>query len=278
MSTRSAPTSIAPPARCLAIALWLALVPCAARADVTVGITPATQTVPPDSSFTITVDVTQAGSAFNGFDLVVSYDRTALTFLSQSQLQQEGCLMTGGCSAACGTTFYDAHAAADSVAVTDILLCDQVALTGPGTLVKLKFRAASTPETTTIQIRRVAFYNAGQYVTPVITSGAQVRIARSVGVGTPGRAAGLAIVAGPNPTHGPVSFAITSDRAVESVLEVRDVAGRLVRRLGTGGGVGLRRVTWDGRDAHGVPSPPGIYLASVIEPGRVARARLVLVH
>jgi len=55
------------------------------------------------AEFDLELRVTQAGSAFNGFDADVSFDPSAITFvpLSPTSLQQ-GSLMTS----ACGNTFH----------------------------------------------------------------------------------------------------------------------------------------------------------------------------
>src|SRR5262249_57742701 len=82
----------------LCAALGLAAPP--ARAAINVGLVPATQTVTPGSDFDLFIDVTSAGSAFNGFDAVVSFAPAALTFVPLvPSTSQQGCLMTGGCSA-----------------------------------------------------------------------------------------------------------------------------------------------------------------------------------
>ncbi|MGH3053796.1 MAG: hypothetical protein ACRDL7_02320, partial [Gaiellaceae bacterium] len=66
----------------LTIAPWLAG---AAFADgVHVGLGPAVQSVPAGADFVIEVRVTEAGSAFNAFDLVVGFDPSALTFMPAS--------------------------------------------------------------------------------------------------------------------------------------------------------------------------------------------------
>src|SRR6476646_1482896 len=67
-----------------------------ARAAVSVALTPPTQTVTPGTDFDVFVDVTAAGSAFNGYDLVLAFDPAALTLLPTSPTTlQQGCLMTG---------------------------------------------------------------------------------------------------------------------------------------------------------------------------------------
>jgi flagellar hook capping protein FlgD len=269
--------------RCVVLGLLLgggfAALPARATAGVRLAVIPGTQTVPPGAFFDVELDVTVPGSAFNGFDAVVSYNPAALTFQPASPLSaQQGCLMTGGCSAACGQTFHDFHAAGDSLAITDILLCDQISLTGPGQVYKLRFKASTTPQTTVIAIRSAAFYDAGVYVTPVVTSGDSVRIAFGTGVGPTALAAGLRIAAGPNPARGAVALTVTSDRGGWQEIEAHDLAGRLVRRIADGpAGPGVRRLTWDGTDARGARARAGVYLVSVREGGRTALARVVVI-
>src|SRR5689334_9098007 len=158
-----------------------------AAAAVSVGLTPASQTVTPGTDFDLFFDSISAGASFNGFDAVISYDPAALTFvpLAPTSLQQ-GCLMTGSCSAACGSTFHLFNAAGDSLSVSDVLLCDQTFLTGPGHLYKLRFHASSTPQITHVRIRRTSFYNAGVFVTPVSTADAVIGIGITLGVGPTG--------------------------------------------------------------------------------------------
>ena len=96
----------------LAIAMFAAPV-CAQ--GVRVALLPAQQTVTPGSEFEITLQIPQAGSAFKGFDAVVGYNPAALTLLPLAPTTlQQGCLMTGSCSAACGNTLHLFSAAGDS--------------------------------------------------------------------------------------------------------------------------------------------------------------------
>src|SRR5215831_4914036 len=76
-------------------ALALCAAPARTGASVSMGLTPASQSVPTGSDFDLFIDVTSAGSAFNGFDAVVSFDPAALTFLPLAPTSsQQGCLMT----------------------------------------------------------------------------------------------------------------------------------------------------------------------------------------
>src|SRR5262249_45547425 len=83
-------------------------------------------------------------SAFLGFHAVVDFAPAALPLLPASPTTlQQGCLMTGACSAACGNTFHTFTAAGDTAAMSDILICNQITLTGPGHLYQLRFHASS---------------------------------------------------------------------------------------------------------------------------------------
>lgn len=258
-----------------AVALAFALLAAPARAAVTVAITPANGTVTPGTDFDLFVDVMSAGSQFNGFEFVVEFDPAVLTFvpLAPTTLQQ-GCLMTGGCGGACGNTFHQFAAAGDSLKVNDVLLCNQVALTGPGRLYKLRFHASNTPQATTVKFRRVRFYNAGLFVQPVNASDAVVGVGVNVGVGDV-PAGGVALVrAEPNPSRGAIAFVSTGGSAGAASIEVLDLQGRLLRHLGSmPAGQSLQ---WDGTDARGSRVSPGVYLARIRSRDRIQNLRVVL--
>lgn len=250
-----------------------------AGAGVRVGLVPAVQTVAPGSEFDIELNVTEAGSPFNGFDATVTFDPAALTFLAASPTTlQQGCLMTGACSAACGNTFHKFSAAADSQAITDILLCNQISLTGPGQIYKLHFQASNTSQVTHVRFRRTVFYNAGLYVNPVTSTDATIGIGITLDAGgTPPPPASVRLRAEPNPSRGAVSFAVESDASGAQVLEVHDVAGRMVRRLSSGWQEsGARRVVWDGTDTMGSRVRAGVYLVTLRVASRSTRTRVAL--
>ena len=261
--------------RWLAGAALLLLAPAAAAQGVSVALTPATRTVAPDSEFVVDVTVTEAGAAFNGFELVVGYDPLALTFLPASPLSlQQGCLMTGACSAACGTTFHVFSAAGDSLEVYDGLLCDQVSLTGPGQVYQLRFRAAATPQVTALSLRPAAFYEAGLLVAPVTTAGCLVGIGMALDAPPPPAPPALAVRAWPNPCRGRVQLAIQAGGAGEVDLRVLDMQGRTVRRLPAG--TGARSVEWDGTTDAGARAPAGVYLVRLGAGNAVRQARVTL--
>lgn len=262
----------------LAAALFV-LAASPANALITVGLTPSTQTVTPGTDFDVFIDVTAAGAAFNGFDIVVGYDPAALTFvpLSPTSLQQ-GCLMTGACSAACGNTFHRFGAAADSITVSDVLLCNSISLTGPGHLYKLRFHASNTQQVTVLTVRSVHFFDAGLLVAPVSSAGAQVGIGVSLGVEPRSSSLGRAVRAEPNPARGYVQFVSQDDRAGFAEADIVDLQGRLIQHLGVvtvGPGA---RFSWDGRDAHAVPAPAGLYLVQLRRGSDVQISRFILLQ
>ena len=165
---------------------WLAAGLCAlaigvttrvSHADVNVALSPTTISIAPNSDFEVFVDVSSAGSAFNAFRLVVGFDPAALTSVPLVPTStQEGCLVTGACSAACGQTFRDFAATRDSVVAVEVLLCDLVSITGPGHLYRLRFHSSGTAQAALLHVRRLVFYNAGETVEPVHITDAQVLI------------------------------------------------------------------------------------------------------
>ena len=260
----------------LAVAALVASAPIA-RAAVSAGLTPASQMVTPGTDFDLFFDVTAAGSQFNGFDVVVSYNPAALTFLPLAPTSlQQGCLMTGGCSSACGNTFHAFSTAGDSISVSDVLLCNEVTVTGPGRLYVLHFHAANVQQVTQLDIRRANFYNAGLFVTPVHTASCQVGIGVQVGVGprTPAPARPLRVE--PNPAFGRVNFVSDDDASRWAEAEVMDLQGRLVQRLGPTWLAPRAHFGWDGRDARGARAAAGLYLVTLRHGGQVQHARVIL--
>lgn len=251
-----------------------------AAAGVATALTPATRQISPDSTFTVDLTVTSAGSGFNAFTAVLEYDPGVLTFLPAAPTSaQQGCLLTGGCSSACGLTYHTFAAAGDSLVIHASLLCDQVALTGPGQLYQLRFRAPGAPATTTVHVRRLQFFDAGLFVTPVTSADASIEVIVGLGVGDRPAPARLRIDAAPNPARGPIAFAIASADAGEQRVDVLDLAGRLVRHLDAARvAAGTRTLRWDGTGADGARLPAGVYLVRVSDGVNLARSRVVLLH
>lgn len=264
----------------LTLALAHVSAPSAASAGVDVGLTPALRSVAYDSTFTLDLQVTAAGSAFNAFAAVIEYDPAVLTFLPASPTTaQLGCLMTGGCSGACGLTYHSFSAAGDSLVVYASLLCDATSLTGPGSLYRLRFRAPHVTQTTTVRLHRIRFYDSGLFVTPVTGADAQVNITDGTAVGPRAQRPGLWLSAAPNPARGALALTIEVDAPGELSLDVLDIAGRLVRSLGrVHAGAGSHTERWDGRGRDGERLNAGVYLVRATAGTRVAQTRIVLLH
>jgi hypothetical protein len=249
-----------------------------AHADVGAGLTPAAQFVAPGADFDVNLDITSAGAAFNGFAVVLSYDRAVLSLvpLVPSALQ-EGCLMTGGCSAACGTTFDQFASAGDSVTVSDVLFCNQVVVNGPGHLYKVRFHAVGGPQITHVTIRRATFYNGGLFVAPVHTTDMTVVVTTALAVGdAPGSARALRVE--PNPSRGAVRLVFEDVSGGLAQVDILDLQGRMVRRLGPLWLGAHARVEWDGTADDGRHVAGGSYLARIRRGGRVEASPFVLLR
>jgi hypothetical protein len=83
----------------------------------------------------------------------------------------------------------------------------------------------------------------------------------------------------PNPSSGDVLFhwsVPAAQAGAPSRLVLHDLAGRVIRSWNVGAGAASARdITWDGRDARGRESPPGLYVARLAVGDR-ALARLVV--
>jgi len=257
----------------------LVLAPAAARASLSVALTTPLEMVPSGGDFDVFVDVTGGDAGFNGFNIVLSYDPYVLTLLPAAPtVQQQGCLMTGACSASCGETFHQFAAAGDSIAVTDILLCNLVSLSGPGRLYRLHFHAANVLGPTPIRIRRARFYDAGLRVQDVRSYDLGLFIGANSGVGDGGPAALRPLRVEPNPASGRVWFAADADRDGWAQADVIDLQGRVVRHLGPQWLGARERFEWDRTDARGVRAAAGVYLVRVTRGDRTRESRFVLLH
>lgn len=254
----------------VAVTAWAP--PLHAAAGVKVAMLPASQTVAPGGEFDISIEVTRAGSNFNGFDLYIGYDPAALTLLSHA----EGTYFVAGCS----NRFHMWRPGADRDTVNDAYLCSGTSVTGPGQIYKLHFRASLVPQVTTVRfLPGLQFYNAGLYVNPDSSTDAAVGIGMAAGVGGPATARISRLRAAPNPFRVGTLLTIESDRGGNQELVITDLQGRVVRRLQSGTfDAGTRVVKWDGRNDSGRVAAPGVYLALVRGADRTIRTRLTLLH
>ena len=242
-----------------------------------VAIHPATSQVEPGATFDIELRITEAGSAFNGFDAVIGYDPAALTLIPLSPVSQQiGTLMTG----ACGNIFHRFTPGTGQVSIACVLLCAGVSVTGPGQIYRLRFQASNTPQSTQVTFEPgLQFYNAGLFVNPAFSTDGTVNIGTSTDVPPSPRATRLALRVSPNPAPGRASFVLEADRAGPLRMSIVDIRGRLVRRFEDSLATpGTRTVTWDGRDTAGRPLPAGVYLVTLEAGGRSVSSRVSLVR
>ncbi len=245
---------------------------------VKVALLPAAQSVAPGSDFTLSLEVTRAGSPFNAFDAYIGYDPAALTLLPTVPIsQQEGSYFVAGCA----SRFHQFRPGADRDTITDVLLCAATSLTGPGQIYKLRFHASNTAQVTTVRfLPGLQFYNGGLYVNPDSSSDALIGIGVSVTsapvtVSSPR----VSLVAAPNPVHGRVELRLVTDRRGGQRLDIADVQGRVVRRLGGGEfPAGARVVSWDACDDSGRAVQPGRYTATLRVPGRTITTGVTVVR
>ncbi len=94
----------------------------------------------------------------------------------------------------------------------------------------------------------------------------------------PARSEGV-LRASPSPARGEVTLAFGLSSAQSASLSVYDLSGRLVAALHEGPlAAGEHTLRWDGRDAHGASTPPGLYLARLVTADGAWRARVVRVR
>lgn len=216
------------------LVLGLALVGTAAtrpvQADVYVGFLEPSVTVAPGDTFTAHIVIQQAGAEFNAFDASVRFDPAMLGFEAITPVaDQRGSLMTGACS----NTFHRFDVAPDSLKITLSLLCNNIFVTGPGTIYRVRFRAGFTEGVTSLSFGPFTeFYRAGLFVRPLSKQGMSVIVGTPVGVG-PGPAPGGDLQFGPpapNPRRGTSAVLLDFTLPAPDVvaIEVLDVQGRRV--------------------------------------------------
>lgn len=83
----------------------------------------------------------------------------------------------------------------------------------------------------------------------------------------------------PNPSRGQTRFDFAIPAAGPATLSVHDLMGRRVRTLVDGPvAPGAHSVAWDGHDAHGQPSAPGVYFARLTAGGQSSTRHIVVLR
>ncbi|MDZ7271398.1 MAG: YCF48-related protein, partial [candidate division KSB1 bacterium] len=87
------------------------------------------------------------------------------------------------------------------------------------------------------------------------------------------------LAAYPNPCPGDMMIILTGGEGKPTALEIRNVSGRLVRRLVVPpGGTRSRAIPWDGRDERGAKCPAGVYLVGLDNDPARAKLKILLLH
>jgi len=232
----------------------------ASRADVDLAILPAVVAVQPGDVFDVELTITQAGSAFNGYDAVVGFDPAALTFIELTQAQQEGPLMTDACQQ--NFHVFEVPPPGDTINLTHIMLCAGTSVSGPGVVYRLRFQAGQQNTVTYLNLLPgTAFYNAGLFVDPVFTSDAEIRIGQASSVPGGQLAAGVDLVAAPNPFNPMTTISFEAPAADHARIKVYSSRGLLVAELlDESVSAGRNSVAWNGRDQQGRMVGSGNYM------------------
>lgn len=248
--------------------------PCGLAQGVDVDLLPSETSITTGQQFDLEVVVPDTSAQFNGFELEIDYDVSALTLISN----QEGALMT----AACGNRFHDIDDPGGAFSVTDAFLCAGVRVSGPGVIYRLTFEATATNTITTVILRSAGFSDGGVRVTPITTSNALVRIGDVTGlpVDPDGPSRILLQAPYPNPFTRAVHLGFWTDGETAARLDIYSVSGRRVRTLVAGDSApGSPQVLrWDGTDEQGRGLPPGVYLVRLVAGDRIESRRMVKIE
>lgn len=248
-----------------------------ARADITLAIQPSPIAVDNGEIFDVELTVTDSAADFNGFDAFIGYDPTRLTFIEQLVVTQQGALMQD----ACPISFHQFDIADDStyVSINYIILCAGVTVTGPGVIYNLRFQAKYTDGPTTLSILTgTQFFNAGIFVSPLITEDGVVVIGTQTDVPSERLETGLRLNAAPNPFNPVTVLSFEIPQSSPVTLAVYSSAGKRITTLVDGFlEQGLHELLWDGRDHHGRRVASGAYRVRLEAAGKSKSMSVVLV-
>ncbi len=246
-------------------------------ADVNLAILPATVSVQPGEIFDVELTITEAGSAFNGYDAIVGFDPAVMTFIERSPAEQEGPLMTD----ACNYIFYrfEVSSSGDTLTINHVMLCAATSVTGPGVVFRLRFQAGQQNATTSINLLEgTAFYNAGLFVNPVFTWDCEVQISDVSPVPEDLVSAPVNLIAAPNPFNPMTTISFEAAEAMQARITVYSSRGFLVAELlDEQVSSGQNSVVWNGRDTQGQMVGSGTYLVRLELGGESFMQRVTLV-
>lgn len=261
----------------IVVALAAAVLATTARADVTFSLVGDRTSLETGDTLTVSVDVSVAGDAFNGYDAIFSYDPTFLELLPPVPASAgEGALFTE----ACGLRFLNVSDDGDSTRyrVSHVILCAGVSVTGPGRLYTLAFRAREASGATIVSLTgETQTYDAGELVTTVVEAPLIVPVNAVTSAPAAGR--GLDLRAAPNPFNPATTLHFDLPEAGSARLEIFDARGRhVLTLLDRALPAGPFAARWNGRDTRGDGAASGLYFARLRTARDEAVTRLVLVR
>ncbi len=214
----------------LSLAAATAFAPIGVDAAVQVGGAADTLVVAPGAVFTVDIVVPVAGDAFNAFSLGLRFDPALLAFVPPTPNKdvQRGPLMLNACS----NFFHVFSAAPDSLKIELSLLCNQVSVTGPGVIYRVKFQAAPSDAITHLTFGSFTrFLLAGSVQTPLVKSPIVVRIGNpllGVDAGAPATSVVEFAAPSPNPARTPAAMQLRFSLAHRELVsfDLLDISGR----------------------------------------------------
>ncbi|MCK4303877.1 MAG: hypothetical protein KAY24_06535 [Candidatus Eisenbacteria sp.] len=274
--------------------LALCWVAAPANAGVSVSIYPDPICAELEEVFTAFVWVDSAGSEFDGYETVIRFDPTVLTFVSA---QQESLMIDPP-----GSTWWLTEVGDSTVFISHVLLSGGVVITGPGALSSITFQAPAETGDTDITFDYIEFYRAGQYVPDIVWHDGTVLIRENCSLAAccvmeacnivleeqcealggawhpewtscdpnpcgyteirepHGMRGTLLYAPSPNPFTRTTALRFYLQSAGHLQVGIYDPIGRCVRQLFAGHRLaGLGVVEWDGSDHAGLPVAPGAY-------------------
>jgi hypothetical protein len=82
----------------------------------------------------------------------------------------------------------------------------------------------------------------------------------------------------PNPSSGAVTLRLLDDRSLTVLVEIIDVRGRVISRLGSQGSGAERTLAWDGADSGGRAVAAGTYYVRARSGGEIATRSVILIR
>ena len=245
-----------------------------ATASISVAILPESQTVTPGSEFDVEVAITELGSSFNAFGLVIGFDPAALTPIPISPLSDQ---IGGAMTEVCSNFFHDFRAGAMSDTVNCSMLCGGVTISGPGQVYRLRFQASLIEQVTELSFQAQKFYRGGVFVSPVSSAGAVVQIVTQAGSDNRSSAGQLSVWTRPNPASRATRVHYEIPIADRVTLDILDIQGRQVRRImDEFQDAGRHSIFFDGRTESGSRVPAGMYVVRLVGSGSIQTSTFVI--